>query len=163
MSDMPQDPPANPQPPAGGPPPAPAPGSPPPPQGYAPQPGAPAQAPYGGPQPQQFAGASSKDENTMALLIHVTAIFTGFVGPLIIWLIKKDESSFIDRHGKSALNFQFTLIIGYIVSVILFIVLIGILTFFACLILGLVFPIIAAIAANKGEEYTYPLSIKFMK
>ncbi len=99
----------------------------------------------------------------MALLVHVSAIFTGFVGPLIIWLIKKDESPFVDRHGKTALNFQFTLLIGYIASIILFIVLIGILTFFACLVLGIVFPIIAAIAANKGEEYTYPMSIKFIK
>jgi uncharacterized Tic20 family protein len=78
-------------------------------------------------------------------------------------LIKRDESSFVDRHGKTALNFQFTLLIGYFVSMILLLVLIGILTLLACLVLGIVFPIIAAIAANKGEEYTYPLAIKFFK
>ena len=99
----------------------------------------------------------------MAMLIHVSALFTGFLGPLIIWLIKKDESAFIDRHGKTALNFSLTLLIGYFVSAILFLVIIGILTFLACLVLGIVFPIIAAIAANKGEEYTYPMSIKFIK
>lgn len=108
-------------------------------------------------------GGGNKDDNTMALLVHVSAIFTGFVGPLIIWLIKKDESPFVDAHGKAALNFQLTLLIGYVVSVILFIVLIGILTFFACLILGLVFPIIAAMKANNGEFYKYPLSINFIK
>ena len=99
----------------------------------------------------------------MAMLIHVSAIFTGFVGPLIIWLIKKDESAFVDRHGKTALNFTITLMIAYFVSAILILVLIGILMILALMVVGIVFPIIAAIAANKGEEYTYPLSIKFIK
>lgn len=99
----------------------------------------------------------------MALLIHVTAIFTGFVGPLIIWLIKKDDSPFVDRHGKSALNFQFTLLIAFVVSFILIFVLIGILTTLALMIVALVFPIMGAIAANKGQEYTYPMAIKFFK
>ena len=179
MSDMPQDPAATPPPPVCGPNPPPAPvpgapapgsmpaGSPPPPQayapqGYAPHPAPPSQAPYGNPYGQPpYAGGPSKDENTMAMLIHVTSIFTGFLGPLIIWLIKKDESPFVDRHGKTSLNFQFTLLIGYFVSAILFIILIGILTFLALIVCGLVFPIIAAIAANKGEEYSYPLAIKF--
>lgn len=98
----------------------------------------------------------------MALLVHLSAIFTGFVGPLIIWLIKKDESPFVDRHGKTALNFQFTLLIGYIVSMILLLVVIGLLTFLVCLVLGIVFPIMGAVAANKGEEYTYPVAIKFL-
>lgn len=169
---MPNDPSAIPpqNPPAQGTPPPPMGATPPPPAGqppYNPQAAPPAQAPYQQApyqQPQQaYAGAPSKDDNTMALLVHVSAIFTGFVGPLIIWLIKKDESPFVDRHGKTALNFQFTLLIGYVVSMILFLVLIGILTFLACLVMGLVFPIIAAIAANKGQEYTYPLSIKFFK
>ncbi len=99
----------------------------------------------------------------MALLVHVSAIFTGFIGPLIIWLIKKDESPFVDRHGKSALNFQFTLMIAMFVSIILIFVLIGILTTIALMVVALVFPIMGAIAANKGEEYTYPMSIKFIK
>ena len=99
----------------------------------------------------------------MALLVHVSAIFTGFVGPLIIWLIKKDESPFVDRHGKTALNFQFTLMIAMFVSIILIFVLIGILTTLALIVVAFVFPIMGAIAANKGEEYTYPLAIKFFK
>lgn len=98
----------------------------------------------------------------MAMLIHVTGIFTGFVGPLIIWLIKKDESAFVDRHGKTALNFFITLTIAAFVSVILIIVLIGLLLLLAVMVVGIVFPIMAAIKANNGEEYTYPLSIKFL-
>ena len=98
----------------------------------------------------------------MAMLIHVLIIFTGFVGPLIIWLIKKDESAFVDRHGKTALNFSITLTIAAFVSAILIIVLIGLLLLLAIMVIGIVFPIIAALKANNGEEYTYPMAIKFL-
>lgn len=98
----------------------------------------------------------------MAMLIHLSIIFTGFVGPLIIWLIKKDESPFIDRNGKTALNFSITLAIAAFVSAILIIVLIGLLLLLAVMVVGIVFPIIAAIKANNGEEYTYPFAIKFL-
>lgn len=99
----------------------------------------------------------------MAMLLHILVIFTGFVGPLIIWVIKKDDSPFVDRHGKTALNFSITLTIAYFVSALLILVLIGILMILGLLVVGIVFPIIAALAANKGEEYTYPLSFKFLK
>lgn len=99
----------------------------------------------------------------MAMLIHVLVIFTGFIGPLIIWVMKRDESAFIDRHGKTALNFSITLTIGYFVSAILILVLIGILMILVLLVVGIVFPIIAAMAANRGDEYTYPLTIPFIK
>lgn len=99
----------------------------------------------------------------MATIIHVLVIFTGFVGPLIIWAIKKDDSAFVDRHGKTALNFSITLTIAYFISAILVLVLIGILMILVLLVVGIVFPIMAAMAANKGEEYTYPLSFKFLK
>lgn len=98
----------------------------------------------------------------MAMLIHVLIIFTGFVGPLIIWLIKKDESPFVDRHGRTALNFSITLTIAAFVSAILIIVLIGLLLLLAVMVIGIVFPIMAALKANNGEEYTYPLAIKFL-
>ncbi len=98
----------------------------------------------------------------MAMLIHVLIIFTGFVGPLIIWLIKKDESPFVDRHGRTALNFSITLTIAAFVSAILIIVLIGLLLLLAIMVIGIVFPIIAALKANNGEEYTYPMAIKFL-
>ena len=55
-------------------------------------------------------GQVSKDARNMALLCHLLAIFTGFLGPLILWLLKKDDDSFIDEHGKEALNFQIALL-----------------------------------------------------
>ena len=121
MSDAPHDPVAA-DPPSVPPPPTPPPPGPQPaPPAPGPQPGPPGTGPYGAPG----VGPLSQDEKTMAMLIHLSGIFTGFVGPLIIWLIKKDESPFVDRHGKTALNFFITLAIAAFVSVILIIVLIG--------------------------------------
>src|SRR5689334_1430002 len=62
--------------------------------------------PYVGPTPTQ-------DDKTMAMLSHLLGIVLGFVGPLIIWLIKKDQSPFVDDQGKESLNFQIMLVIGY--------------------------------------------------
>ncbi len=152
MTNMPPNPEHTPPPPVGDPIPQPSPG-----------PSAPPPGPIQYGAPQQYAGAVTKDETTMATLLHVLVIFTGFVGPLIIWLIKKDESPFIDRHGKAALNFSITLTIAYFVSAILILVLIGLLLILVLLVVGIVLPIIAAMAANKGQEYDYPLTIKFIK
>src|SRR5690348_1357609 len=65
--------------------------------------------PYNGPAPD-------KDAKTMALLCHLLPIFTGFLGPLIIWLVKKDSSPFVDDQGKEALNFQITAFFGYLIG-----------------------------------------------
>ncbi len=107
----------------------------------------------------------TSDEKTMALLCHLLGIFTWFIGALIIWLIKKDQSAFVNEHGKEALNFQITIGIGYIIA--------GIVT---CLTLGIgsplsivvwvvdvVFCILATVAANQGRMYRYPISIRLVK
>lgn len=104
----------------------------------------------------------SSDDTTMAVLIHVLLIFTGFVGPLIIWLIKKDQSPFVDRHGRTALNFAITLTIASVVSAILILVLIGLVFLLILMVVGFVLPIMAAVKAGRGEEYTYPFTIKFL-
>lgn len=95
----------------------------------------------------------------LATLVGIPSI----VGPLVMWLIKKDESDFIDRHGKSAVNFHLTMLIASIISLILIIVLIGFFLLIAIGILVVVFAIIAAVKAQNGEEYTYPMSIPFLK
>ena len=88
-----------------------------------------------------------------------------FEGPLdlLLYLIKKDESPYVRHHAAEALNFQLSVIIYAIVSMILILVLIGILLILAVAIGALVFTIIAAIAASNGEEYRYPLTIRFVK
>lgn len=103
------------------------------------------------------------DDKTWAILSHVLTFVGGFIAPLVIYLIKKDESPYVRHHAAEALNFQLSIIIYAIVSMILILVLIGILLILAVAIGALVFTIIAAIAASNGEEYRYPLTIRFVK
>lgn len=105
----------------------------------------------------------------MALLCHL-ASFAGFVvplgnviGPLVVWLMKRDISSFVDDHGKEALNFQITMIILFIISAILVLVFVGILMLIALSVLDLIFTIMAAVRASNGEDYRYPISFRFIK
>lgn len=86
-----------------------------------------------------------------------------FLGPLVLWLIKRDTHPFIDEQGKEALNFQLTMLIAFIVSGIMVLVLIGFILLFACMIYSIVMTIIAGIAASKGEHYCYPICIRFIK
>jgi uncharacterized Tic20 family protein len=96
----------------------------------------------------------SRDERMWGMLCHLSglAIFVGvpfgnIVVPLILWLIKKDESSYVNYHGKEALNFQITVILCWLVCVPLMFVLIGI-------------PL--AIVITFAEYYRYPLTIRFL-
>ena len=144
MTENPQDPPAQsdqPQQPYAAQPPPPSP-----PPGQAPAYGQPAQAPV-----------SPSDARMWSLFGHVGGIFFGFIPSLIIYLMYKDRDPFVRRHATQALNFQIIMTIIYAVSVPLMAIGIGLLTWAAAGIAVLVFSIIAAMAANKGEEYTYPL------
>ncbi len=105
----------------------------------------------------------SGDERTMAILAHLLGIFFSFVAPLVIWLIKKDESEFVDYHGKEALNFQLTMLIVYVVGAILSTIRVGRCITLAVGVVIIIFSIMAAVAANKGEYYRYPISIRFIK
>jgi hypothetical protein len=102
------------------------------------------------------------DEKLWATLIHVGGILFGPLPALIGYLVLKDRGPFIRHHTATALNFQITLLIAYIVGSILIIVVVGLLILLAAWILAIVFGIMAAIAANKGQMYTYPLTIKFV-
>lgn len=106
---------------------------------------------------------STQDERTMALLCHLGGILTGFIVPLIIWLIKKDQSRFVDDQGKEALNFQLTLLIAYVVSTAAMCIYIGFVLWPATWIVSVVFGIMGSMAANKGEVYRYPVNIRFLK
>ena len=105
----------------------------------------------------------NKDARTMGMLAHLLALPLGFVGPLIIWLMKKDEHPFVDDQGKEALNFQILLLICYIVSYILIMVVVGCITTPLLLIAHVVLCIMAAMAANKGEWYRYPFNMRLIK
>ena len=105
----------------------------------------------------------SQDSRNMALLCHLLGFFTSFIGPLIIWLIKKESDKFVDAQGKEALNFQITLIIGYIISALLITVCIGGILALVIAILDIVFVIMACVAVSKGQAYRYPVCIRFIK
>jgi uncharacterized protein len=105
----------------------------------------------------------NQDERLFAAGIYVLSIFFPIIAPLVIWLIKKDESSFIDYHGREYFNFLISYTVYFFVSGLLTLILIG---FVALAILGVmlfVFTIIAAIKAFEGNEYRFPLIFRLIK
>lgn len=118
----------------------------------------PPQNPY-----QQSQPLNPSDEKLWATLVHIGGIFFNFIPALIGYLILKDRGPFIRQHTATALNFQLTVLIAYIISWILFIVVIGGILWLVVWVLNIVFSILAAVAANKGLPYKYPLSIPFVK
>ncbi|TXK17164.1 DUF4870 domain-containing protein [Homoserinibacter sp. GY 40078] len=105
---------------------------------------------------------SPADQRLWSTLTHVGGILFSWLAPLIAYLVLKDRGAFVRAHTATALNFQLTLLIAYVVGFILTFVVIGFVVWFAAWVLAIIFGIMAAIAANKGEFYTYPLSIKFV-
>lgn len=105
------------------------------------------------------------DQRTMALAAHLLGIFTGFIGALIIWLINKDDASkaFVTDQAKEALNFQITVTIAMVISIILMIVIIGGILAPIVGVINLVFCIIAAVKSNNGEAYRYPFTLRLVK
>ncbi len=86
----------------------------------------------------------------------------GFLAPLIIWMMKREEDPFVEYHAREALNFQITLIIYVLASFALMFVLIGFITIVVVLIFALVVMVIAGIKASNGEFYRYPLIFRFV-
>lgn len=105
----------------------------------------------------------NSDEKILALLSHALTMVAWFIAPLIIYLLKKDESSFVAEHAKESLNFQITMFICYAVSFILIILLIGIVFIWLLGILNLVFVIVACIKAFEGKIFRYPFCIRLIK
>jgi uncharacterized protein len=110
------------------------------------------------------AGEMKKDEKTMGMLCHLLGLI-GFVGPLIIWLIKKDEMPFVDQSGKESLNFQLTVLIAWMAMSAIAAVTCGLGAFLApfILIADVIFCVMAAMKANDGVAYRYPVTIRFIK
>lgn len=105
----------------------------------------------------------TSDETTWSMLGHLGGIVLGFLAPLIVMLTKGNESPYTRRQAVEALNFQITLIIGWVVAIVLSFVLIGLILFPILWIGDIVFCIIAGIAANKGEDYKYPFTLRLVK
>jgi uncharacterized Tic20 family protein len=117
--------------------------------------------PYGYGQ-QAYGPAQIDAEKGMATLAEGLPILVGFWAPLIIYLVTKPEQRFAKHHAAEALNFSITLGIALIVSALSMFVLIGFVLFPIVLIAGVVFHIIAALAANRGEWYRYPINLRLV-
>lgn len=127
-------------------------------------PSAPPIPPQSEPQGQTpTATAISQDSKNLGMLCHLLGLFTNFLGPLILWLIKKDEDAFVDDQGKEALNFQITVAIASFVSGLLIAACIGPVLLAGIWVCNIVFCIMACMAANKGENYRYPWCLRLVK
>ncbi|MHC4533424.1 MAG: DUF4870 domain-containing protein [Planctomycetota bacterium] len=116
----------------------------------------------------------NKDARMWAMFCHLAAlagivvpVIGCIIGPLIVWQIKKEEFPFVDEQGKGAVNFQISMLLYLLISAILWIPLsffcIGVFIPVAISIVDLIFLLIAAVKANDGEHYHYPLTIRFIK
>ena len=111
----------------------------------------------------------SEPERNWAMLCHLSA-FAGFffpfgsiIGPLICWLSRKDESSWVNENGKAAMNFQLSVLLYIILAIPLCFILVGIPIVIFLVILRIVCIIIGSIKAPKGERFKYPLAIPFIQ
>ena len=118
----------------------------------------------------------SNEERTYGLVIHLSALAAyvlpalgSLIGPLVAWLVWKDRSKFADDAGKEALNFQLTLWAVVLVAGAGIVMTLGLgalilwPVFVVVPVVQVIFAIVAAIAAQNGEAYRYPLSIRFLK
>lgn len=105
--------------------------------------------------------AAANDRN-IAVLTHLGGIFFSFVPGLIVWLLKKDDSVFIGEQAREALNFQITVLIGYMLAWVLAFLLVGFLLLPLIYLANLLLCLVAAVKVSKGEEYRYPLSLRLI-
>lgn len=113
--------------------------------------------------------AVSQEERTMGMLCHLLGLalyigipFGNILGPLIVWLIKKDQYPFVNDQGKESLNFQISVTIYLIAASVLMLALVGFVLAPAVAIFAIVEVIMASVKASKGIPFRYPLSIKFI-
>ncbi|BDF96149.1 hypothetical protein KAN5_29870 [Pseudoalteromonas sp. KAN5] len=112
---------------------------------------------------------ASKDERMWAMLCHLSAL-AGFVvplgailGPLVVWLIKKEEMPLVAEHGRKSLNFQITMLIAYILCFILMFAVIGVILLPIVAIFSFIMVVIGAIKTNDGKPFSYPFSLNLIK
>ncbi len=111
-----------------------------------------------------------QDQRTPGMLCHLLALagligipLANILGPLIMWLVKKDTMAFVDDQGKESLNFQILVTIALLLSIPLWFVCIGVIVTPVIAIGALVFIIIASIKASRGEYYRYPVNLRLIK
>ncbi len=109
----------------------------------------------------------TKEERDWSMWSHFSTLsvlvgIPGFIGPAVIWYMKKDESAVIAAQAKESLNFQISMFIYLVISAILMLVLVGFVLFPIVLIADIVLAVIAGVRAGEGVAYRYPMTIRFL-
>ena len=125
------------------------------------------------PTPPPVGGATAavfSNVRTWNILCHASALLGVFfhfpghlLGPLIVWLAKRDDSPEIDAHGKESLNFQISMLIYNVIAAVFCLVLIGFVFLAVLWVLNAVLVIVASIQASDGKFYRYPITIRFIQ
>ncbi len=120
-------------------------------------------------QSQVGTESPNKDACTWAMLCHIAGLawlvvpaIGGIIGPLVIWQIKKDLHPFVNQSGKEALNFQISMLIYFVIAGVLCLTCIGFALVPIVGVVDIILAIIAAVKAANGEQYRYPLTIRFI-
>lgn len=112
--------------------------------------------------PLAFQNVSQEDKN-MAMIMWILSFFTSFIGPLLIWVMKKDESAYLNQQGKNCLNFIISYGIYVVISTILTAIVIGALFLIVIGIATVIYIILGVMASNKGEDFKVPFTFEFLK
>ncbi|NII10102.1 DUF4870 domain-containing protein [Oleiagrimonas sp. C23AA] len=134
-----------------------------------PPPGGPPEPPpegakaYTPPPPEPPPGASPDDRN-IALLTHLSGFILSIIVPLVVWLMNKDkpEKAYLTEEAREALNFQLTVLIGYVICWVLAIILIGAFLSWLLWVVNLVLCILAAVRVSAGGSYRYPFNLRLI-
>ena len=115
------------------------------------------------------AGSRDKNINQQAMFIQLSA-FAGYfiplgsiIVPLILWQVWREKDPYLDKMGREAVNFQLSMLLYYLVSLVLCVVLIGFVLIFATMIFHLTFIVIGSVRTSRGTDYRYPMIIRFIK
>lgn len=106
---------------------------------------------------------SGPSDPTWAIVGHVGSIFLSALAPLLVLLVRGRRSGLVRQHGFESLNFQITVLIGYVIGLLLVILVIGLVLLFALWITNVVLIVIASMAASRGEPYAYPFALRLFR
>lgn len=115
--------------------------------------------------------AVTDDQRTYTLLMHLSLLGASVIGPftilipIIMWQMKKDESAFVDDHGREAVNFQISMMIYSVLGAVLAVITLGLAAILVVpfvTVLSIVGMIMAALAANRSEYFRYPMTLRLL-
>lgn len=110
-----------------------------------------------------------KEERQWAAFTHLAGLFVlilpplgGILGPMILWILKKDDMPFVREQGREAINFQITMLLAVLVSGALILVLIGMVLLPVVIVIDFVLILAATLSASEGRAYRYPLTLRLI-